>query len=193
MSPQTSGMNRRDEQPVLSFARSRARADRVLRYEMTAIGSSAADVVASVGGLLFDRRMSGWTVDVRVADRTGERGLQILGATTLDLSDDFESITGDPERVATLAVAADIYATDERVREQFSVTLHRGLAEVAVWGDSHQLGQDVDFVRHQLSGAAQAFKTQALTAAGIPNDSVATTETLFRGGVSALAPVAVRS
>ncbi|MGH3676272.1 MAG: hypothetical protein ACRDU5_11155 [Mycobacterium sp.] len=151
---------------------------------MTVIASSVADVVASVGGLLFDRRMAGWTVDVLLADRSGERALQILGATTLDLDGDFETISSDPERAATLAVAADIYAADERVREEFSLTLDHGLAEVAVWGDTGQVEQDIDSVCYRLSGAARVFKAQALMAAGIPADSVEATETLFRGGVT---------
>jgi hypothetical protein len=160
---------------------------------MTVVASSAADVVASVGGLLFDRRMAGWTVDVLVADRSGERGLQILGATTRDLNDDFEAISSDPERAAHLAVAADVYAADERVRDKFSSTLHHGLAEVAVWGDTSHLGQDVDSFCYRLSGAAQVFKAQALTATGTSTDSVAATEALFRCGVSEPAPVAARS
>jgi hypothetical protein len=151
---------------------------------MSVIASSVADVVASVGGLLFDRRMAGWTVDVLVADRCGERALQILGASTLDLDEDFEAITTDPEWIRTFAVAADIYAVDERVR---------GLPDVTLWGDTSQLGHDVDSVCYRLSGAAQMFKAEALAAAGMPNYPVEATEALFRCGVTALAPVAARS
>jgi hypothetical protein len=151
---------------------------------MTVIASDVVDVVASVGGLLYDRRMAGWTVDVLVADRSEERALQILGATTRDLDADFETITGDPEWVRSFAASADIYAADERIR---------GLPDITLWGDTGQLGHDVDSDSYRLSGAARMFKAQALRAAGIQSISVETTETLFRCGVTAFAPVAVRS
>jgi hypothetical protein len=151
---------------------------------MTVIASDVADVVASVGGMLYDRRMAGWTVDVLVADRSRERALQILGATTRDLDDDFETITGDPEWVRSFAVSADIYAADERVR---------GLPDITLWGDTVQLGHDVDSDDYRLSCAARMFKAQALRAAGTHTDSVDTAETLFRCGVTDFAPVAVRS
>ena len=160
---------------------------------MTVIASSVTDVVASAGGWLFDRRMAGWKVDVLVADRVGERALQILGVRTLDLNGSRQVITGDPDRAATLAVAADVYAADERVRQEFVSAVDRGLADVALWGDIDRLDQDVSAVQYRLSAAARAFKAQALLAAGIPSDAVAATETLFRGGVTAIAPGAVRS
>ena len=87
-----------------SAARARARASTVLQHEMTVVASGVADVVASTGGWLYDRRMAGWKVNVLLADRTGERALRILGADVLDLSGDLEAITDDPDRAATLAV-----------------------------------------------------------------------------------------
>lgn len=137
--------------------------------------------------------MAGWKVNVLVADRTGERALRILGADVLDLSGDLEAITDDPDRAATLAVAADVYAADGRVR-RFVSSSDRRRAEVALWGDTGSLNEDVSAVEYpRLSGAARAFKAQALLAVGVPSASVASTEALFRCGVTALAPVAVRS
>ena len=193
MSPQTFRTINRDDQKAHPVTRSPARANTVLWHEMTVIASSVTDVVASAGGWLFDRRMAGWKVDVLVADRVGERALQILGAHTLDLTGDRQVITGDPDRVATLAVAADVYAADERVRQEFVSAVDRGLADVALWGDTDRLDQNVSAVQYRLSAAARAFKAQALLAAGIPRDTVAATETSFRCGVTAIAPVAVRS
>ncbi len=108
---------------------------------MTLIASSVTDVVTSAGGWLFDRRMAGWQVTVLVPDRVGERALQILGGTALDLDAGLAEIADDPERAATLAVAADIYAADERVRRFVSAS-DRGHAEVALWGDAGALGRE---------------------------------------------------
>ena len=64
----------------------------------------------------------------------------------------------------------------------------RRRAEVAMWGDTGPLDEDVSAVSYRLSAAARAFKAQALLAAGVPTESVAATEALFRCGVTALAP-----
>jgi hypothetical protein len=192
MSPQTFRTIKRDDPTAQSMARRRARASTVLRHEMTVVASGVADVVASAGGWLFDRRMAGWQVNVLLSDRDGERALQILGADVLDLSGDLEAITEDPDRAATLAVAADVYSVDERVR-RFVSTSDRSRAEVALWGDVGALTEKVSAVDYRLSAAARAFKAHALQAAAIPSDSVGSTEALFRCGVTALAPAAVRS
>ena len=170
-----------------SVARARARASTVMQHEMTVVGSGVADVVASAGGWLYDRRTAGWKVNVLVADRSGERALRILGADVVDLSGDLDAITDDPERAATLAVAADVYAADVRVR-RFVSSSDRRRAEVAMWGDTAPLDEDVSAVSYRLSAAARAFKAQALLAAGVPTESVAATEALYRCGVTALAP-----
>ncbi len=188
MSPQTFRTINRDDRKPHSVTRARARASTVLRHEMIVVASSVADVVASTGGWLVDRRMAGWQVNVLVSDRTGERALQILGADALDLSADLEAITDDPDRASTLAVAADVYTADERVR-RFVSTSDRSRAEVALWGDTDALGQNVSAVCYRLSAAARAFKSQALLAAGMPADSAGATEALFRCGVTALARV----
>ena len=188
MSPQTFRTINRDDRKPHSVTRSRARASTVLSHEMIVVASSVADVVTSAGGWLVDRRMAGWQVNVLVSDRTGERALRILGAEALDLSGDLEAITDDPDRASTLAVAADVYAADERVR-RFVATSDRSRAEVALWGDTRALGQNVSAVSYRLSAGARAFKSQALLAAGMAADSVPATEALFRCGVTTLARV----
>jgi hypothetical protein len=188
MSPQTFRTIKSDDRTAHSVTRSRARASTVLQHEMTVIASTVADVVMSAGGWLYDRRVAGWTVTVLVADRAGERALHILGAEVLDLGGDLEAVVDDPDRAATLAVAADVYAVDERVR-RFVSTTEGSRTEVALWGDTAPLDEDVSAVQYRLSGAARAFKAQALLAAGVSTDSVAATEALFRWGVTALAAV----
>jgi hypothetical protein len=183
--PQTYRTMNRDDRKAHSVVRPPARA--VLRHDMTVIAASVADVVVSAGGWLFDRRMAGWQVDVLVSDRAGQRALQILGANALDLDGGLDAIGDAPDRAATLAVAADVYAVDQRVR-RFVSTADRSRAEVALWGDADSFDQSVSSVSYRLSAAARAFKAQALLAAGVPCDAVAATEALFRCGVTALAP-----
>jgi hypothetical protein len=192
MSPQTFRTITRDGRKAASAARSGGRAGTVLRHEMTVVASSVADVVASTGGWLYDRRMAGWQVNVLVGDRADERALRILGADVLDLSGNLEAITDDPDRAATLAVAADLYAADRRVRQFVSSSDHRR-AEVALWGDSAPLDEDISAVIYRLSAAARAFKAQAMVAAHISSGPVEATEALYRRGVTALASVAARS
>ena len=192
MSPQTYRRIKRDDPNTHSVTRARNRAGTVLRHEMSVVASSVADVVASAGGWLYDRRTAGWQVNVLVGDRVGERALRILGADVLDLNADLEEITDDPERAATIAVAADVYAADARVR-RFVSTSDRRRAEVALWGDTGALDQDVSAVSYRMTAAARAFKAQALLAVGMPGESVPATEALFRCGVTALARVAAKS
>jgi hypothetical protein len=192
MSPQTYRTLKRDDRKAHSGTHARARASTVLRHEMTVVASSVADVVTSAGGWLYDRRMAGWKVNVLLADRTADRALRILGAEVFDLRGGLEAFTDDPDRAATLAVAADVYASDLRVRRFVSASDRRH-AEVAMWGDAGSLGERFSAVSYRLTAAAMAFKAQALLAAGIANDPVAPTEALFRCGVTALAPVGFRS
>lgn len=192
MSPQTYRRIKRDDPNTHPVTRAGTRAGTVLRHEMSVLASSVADVVASTGGWLYDRRTAGWQVNVLVGDRVGERALRILGADVLDLSADLEAITDDPDRAATIAVAADVYSADGRVR-RFVSTSDRRRAEVALWGDTGSLDEDLSAVSYRPTAAARAFKAQALLAVGMPGASVPATEALFRCGVTALARVAARS
>lgn len=159
---------------------------------MTVVGSTVADVVASTGGWLYDRRAAGWQVTVLVADRAGERALRILGADVLDLGRGLHAISQDPDRVATLAVAADVYATDRRVRRLLSESDRRS-AEVALWGDAETVHRSVSAVTHRLSAAAKAFKAQALVAAELSAEPIGATEALHRCGVTVLTPASAKS
>lgn len=191
MSPQTYPTAKRDDRNSHAVTRGRAHTGTVLRHEMTVVALGVADVVVSAGGWLYDRAMAGWQVNVLLADRTGERALRILGAAPFDLSGELDVVTDDPDRVATVAVAADVYAADDRVR-RFVATSSRRRAEVALWGDAGSFTENANAVAYRLTAAARAFKTQALLAVGLSGEP-ATTEALFLSGVTVLAPVAVRS
>ncbi len=61
--------------------------------------------------------------------------------------------------------------------------LDHGVTEVTLWGETWppELNDNVGLVQHRLSAAAQAFKAQALAAAGVPARPIGDAET-FRSG-----------
>jgi hypothetical protein len=160
-----------------------------MRYRLDVVAANAADAVRFAGGWMYDRVMAGWDVTVLLADRTDERPLHILGVATSDLESAL-ALWEERPHPQTVAVAADLFASDERVRRGVLGALEQGLTEVTLWGDTcpAELHDSVGPVAHQLSAAARAFKSQALTAAAA-SDSVTGTET-FRCGVMATPSVA---
>jgi hypothetical protein len=161
-----------------------AGAGRILRYQLSVIASTTEDVLQSAGGWLCDRARAGWDVNVLVGDGGDPQPLAILGATALDLDENFISTVRSASRVGALAVSADLLAADARVREEILRALKRGLTEVIVWGRQWpaELGGQADPVQHRVSPAARAFKSHALVAVDVSTDSVNPTETLFRVG-----------
>ena len=160
-----------------------------MRYRLDVVAPTVAEVVRNAGGWLVDRVMAGWDVTVLLADRTDERPLHILGVATSDLESAL-ALWEERPHPQTVAVAADLFASDERVRRGVLGALEQGLTEVTLWGDSlpAELDDSVGPVVHRLSAAARAFKSQALTAAA-DACSVTGTET-FRCGVMATPSVA---
>ena len=160
-----------------------------MRYRLDVVAANAADAVRFAGGWMYDRVMAGWDVTVLLAARSDERPLQILGVATSDLESAL-ALWEERPHPQTVAVAADLFASDERVRRGVLGALEQGLTEVTLWGDSlpAELDESVGPVAHRLSAAARAFKSQALTAAADAG-SVTGTET-FRCGVMATPSVA---
>jgi hypothetical protein len=142
------------------------------RYRLDVMATSVVDVVSFAGGWLYDRTMDGWDITMLIAARAEDaRPLHIIGARTLDLEAAFER----PERhPAALSVAADLYASDERVRHAVSKTLRLPTPEITVWGEDRpaELSRSAAEVQHQLTSAASVFKMHALTAAGLLVDCV---------------------
>ncbi len=166
-----------------SVSRWRAPARRhPLRYRLAVVAPSATEVIRHAGGWLFDRTTAGWEVTVLVSDHADVRPLRILGATVLDLEQSLATPVHDTWPTA-VAVAAQTYRSDARVRDGVLECLDRGLTEVAVWGADlpAELDQRVGPARHRMSMAARAFKSCALTAAGLPAEVVGSSE-VFRTG-----------
>ncbi len=162
-----------------------------MRYRLDVVAPSVAEVVRNAGGWLVDRVMAGWDVTVLISgDDDGDvRPLQILGVETGDLETAMQMWEERPHP-QTVAVAADLFVSDVRVREGVMGALDQGMTEVTLWGESwpQELDSTVDFVQHELSAAARAFKAQALAAAG-DTDPVNRTE-VFRCGVMSCPSVA---
>jgi hypothetical protein len=149
-----------------------------VKYRLDVVASSPADVVCSVGGWLYDRVRAGWDVNVLLPHAGDSRPLQILGMHAADLDSQILSAgTGCAAR--GLAVSAEMFAADVRIRQEVLNALDRWMTEVTLWQDGWPLvvGHRTTTVQHVLSGAARAFKRHALTAAGI-SCPVGPTETL---------------
>ena len=159
-----------------------------IKYRLDVVAANPADVVGSVGGWLCDRVRAGWDVHVLLPQRCDSRPLQILGMQVADL--DWQILSTSTECAARgLAVSADIFAADARIRQEVLTALDRWMTEVMLWHDDWPLavGHRTTTVQHVLSGAARAFKHHALAAAGIPG-TVGPTETL-RSDMKASLPV----
>jgi hypothetical protein len=149
-----------------------------VKYRLDVVASSPADVECAVGGWLYDRVRAGWEVNVLLPQKCDSRPLQILGIQAADLDSQILSArTGCAAR--GLAVSADMFAADVRVRQEVLNALDRWMTEVTLWQDGWPLavGHRTATVQHVLSAAARAFKRHALIAAGI-SYSVGPTETL---------------
>lgn len=160
------------------------RADREgLRYRLDVIAMSAADVVQSAGGWLYDRAMAGWQVTVLLPNGGDARSLRILGVQALDLEERFAA-TGPGLTSHSLAVSAEAFTADGRVRDKVLTSLDDRLTEVALWGQAAQgwplpVHRGVARAQYPLSAAARKFKGHALAAAGIDCPTVYSTETLL--------------
>ncbi|MDT7761645.1 MAG: hypothetical protein QOC63_1065 [Mycobacterium sp.] len=156
-----------------------------MRYRLDVVAPTVLDAVRFAGGWVYDRVMAGWDVTVLVGDGEDTRPLEILGAEVLDLESVLASWEDRPHP-QTVAVAADLFDRDARVRRGVLEALDQGATEVTLWGEGlpAELDESVDSVQHQLSAAARAFKAQALAAANDPAADVGRTET-FRCGMMA--------
>jgi hypothetical protein len=139
--------------------------DKPSRYCIEAMALSSADVVRSLGGLLFDRRALGWDTLVLLDDCADIRPLQIIGADCADLQPALD--VPDHPRPAAIATSVQLYRSDPRVCTWVNAAIDSGSTEVVLWGDTDSVGpkpQMIAVTRH-ISQAAATFKTHALAAA----------------------------
>lgn len=161
-----------------SAARATRANDEGLRYRLDVVAASAVDVVQSAGGWLYDRAMAGWEVTVLLPQGCNTRSLRILGVRAADLD---SGLAGLGQGAAGLAVSADAFTADARVRDTVLESLHNRLTAVALWGDGWPLGVSRATTRaqHLLSAAARRFKGYALAAEGISDAGIAPAESLL--------------
>jgi hypothetical protein len=162
-----------------------------MRYRLDVVARNVPEVVKFAGGWLVDRAMAGWDVTVLISADEDTRPLEILGVDVHDLESALQ-MWADRPHPQTVAVAADLFASDERVREGVLAALDHGLTEVTLWGEQcpEELDDTVAFVRHELSAAARAFKTQALAATDVLDAGFVGEVETFRCGVMARPSVA---
>lgn len=166
-----------DFHPGRGTARGAQLDGRVLRHRLDVIAVGTGDVVHTVGGWLYDRVMAGWQVNVLLPPGCDTRPLRVLGARVLDAAGDLD-VSGPMSQ--GLAVSAEAFAADDRVRALVRKAVASRLTEVALWGEGWPLGADRGLTRthYTPSAAARAFKAEALRAAGMHYEAIASTESM---------------
>ena len=146
---------------------SRPAAEDLDRYQFQVVAANITDAVMSIGGLIFDRAMSGWDVSVVVdVDSVDDRPIRILGGRLTTLAG--PSRAGMLSRPNMLAVATDVMVKSEAVRRLVLAARHDDTTDVLLWGRRRAPNLNCKFVpvRHQPSAAAHVFKSHALAAGG---------------------------
>ena len=156
-----------------------------LRKRLAVIAPGLGEVVRYAGGWLFDLVTAGWEGTVLTADQADPRPLAILGGRGYDL----ESMLAEPPAgrcLHAIAVEANLYRSDARVRRMVYRARGEDLTELMVLGDDWLDGRDgaADPVVHRLSIAARAFKAEALAAADIPGCADDDVEVFRRTAIS---------
>jgi hypothetical protein len=137
------------------------------RYWLHVVGTNVADVVTSIGGLIFDRAMAGWDVTVAVDGNVDDRAIRILGGKVATLAAAPDG-AGSAPRPHVLAVATDVFVTNESVRRLVLAARKGNATDVLLWGRRQPPNLNYRFVpvRHRASAAAHVFKSHALAARG---------------------------
>ncbi|WP_319453300.1 MULTISPECIES: hypothetical protein [unclassified Mycobacterium] len=161
------GVHKLDRASMRRLERARARAKPPAhKFRLTVLAASVADVVWCAGGWLYDRAVMGWDVEVAVAECPDDRPLHILGARLVELDHVLgkASPAGVPD---ALSVSVGLYERDARVQRYTTKEIGSNRTEVTLWGrDWPTELSRLRPVEHRLSLAAQAFKAQAMAAAG---------------------------
>lgn len=154
---------------------------RMTKHCLVVLGADETDVVRTAGGLIYDWSSAGWDVTVQLGVSRDDRPLRIVGAkTSSPIRRD--SLRGDPLWPDAIIASHRLFSENLSVRAYFTEAVARGYAATAMPGNEwpSALDQSVGHIRHRLSPAARAFKLQAMLAAGVVPEQVASTE-LFRG------------
>ncbi|MFD4406775.1 hypothetical protein ACFWPH_28830 [Nocardia sp. NPDC058499] len=165
--------------PARSGAATRPR--RIPRHTGVVLASSVAEVVDCLGGWIFDRTLAGCETIVFTPTPGDTRALAILGAKTADYGD-IPVVPGWCDSFGVLAVSAAMYEADQLAGEAVDARRSDGTNRTYLWGERPGAGSGREFAvitPHQVSLAGQAFKRQALAAAGLPVDRQSAAELLW--------------
>ena len=160
---------------------------RSLRPRMALVGMSVGEVITSAGGWMFDHAMGGWDAYVAARDLKGARALRILGARCVDLDATLVA-PGPGPWPQMLAVSAELYRVDRRVRDGVWETLNRCGTTLTMWGPDCpvELEPRVHTTLYRISAAAGAFKPHALAAVGAAPTADTSVELLHTARLSVL-------
>lgn len=150
------------------------------RYQLCFVAHDVGELVDLAGGWVCDRTLAGWDVSVALSEPRDLRPLQILGVTTLITHQRFASIN-DGGATTSIAVAPGIFENNDHVRGAVLQALDQPATEVTFWGPSipSDLHGQLARRQHRLSGAARAFKANALAAAAVRGAVMGATEDLY--------------
>jgi hypothetical protein len=150
-----------------------------IRYQLCVVARDVGELVDLAGGWMCDRILAGWDVNVAVSEPRDLRPLQILGVTLV--TQQRLRLISDDSATASIAIAPGIFENDNHIRSDVFKALDLGANEVTFVGPSLPSDLDGRLARrqHRLSGAARAFKTQALAAAAVPRAAIDCTENLY--------------
>jgi hypothetical protein len=144
---------------------------RTPRYRLHVWCSNLVELIRLTGGLVFDRAMDGWDVQVLTSDCADHRPLRILGVRHPPNS---TPVTDFP---ATATMATDEQRwVDSRIIQ--TVTGDVVLTVSDVFGAAGLMPRGA-YLEYECSRAARLFKTHALIAADASPAGIADTE-LFR-------------
>jgi hypothetical protein len=137
------------------------------RYRLHVLATNVADVVTSIGGLIFDRAMAGWDIIVAVDGNVDDRPICILGGRVATLVAGPDG-AGSAPRPRVLAVATEVFVSNEPVRRLVRAARNGNATDVLLWGRRRPPALNCRLVpvRHRPSAAAQVFKSHALAARG---------------------------
>lgn len=131
------------------------------------------DIVATAGGWICDRAMSGWEVTVATRDESeNPEPLKMLGACGIGLgSADLERRGPWPH---ALAISPVLYESAEEVQSGVRRALRQGTPTITLlgtktWPDG--LENEMRLVQHPVSGGARRFKACALSALSSQRDA----------------------
>jgi hypothetical protein len=161
----------------------RRSASKLRSYELAVIASDVGDAVRSAGGWMCDRVRAGWRVTALIPAESDISPLQILGVRALPFENVYWALRDSSP--AAVAAASEVVEYDNRLRQDIQRLLLRGKTEVTFWGESFPPDVDgwIGEVRHRLSGAARAFKTQALITTSSTNAVAGPAETFRSVGM----------